>query len=138
MNEKAPLDEHLKHRAIISTVNYRLMDGPYPAGSTDTRALSLGKSTWEPAECSAKVWRHNGHKWKRASEDIPMHRALDLTILILSAMLAEKEDYTNHFLDLEIVDHASLPQLQTYLEQQKPHLEERLHEIRLLLKKYFK
>lgn len=136
MSEKAPVDGHLKHRAVISTIDYRYNDGPYSAGSTDVRALSLGRATWDNDEMSAKVWRNAGGKWSRESEDLPMHRVLDLTIMILSALLQQDGTYENHFLDLAVMDNEALTDLQDYLALRKPLLDERLHEINLLLKKY--
>lgn len=44
----------------------------------------------EPGTCnyrgkvdiSAKVWRHTGGKWSGLSEELPMHRVIDLVILV--------------------------------------------------------
>jgi hypothetical protein len=33
-----------------------------------------------------KVWRKPGDRWSRQSEEIPIHRNLDLTILLLSVL----------------------------------------------------
>lgn len=136
MSEKAPIDGHLKHKAIVSTIDYRFNDGPYDPSNTDVRALSLGKATWDNDEISAKVWRHTGDNWSRASEDLPLHRVLDLTILLLSALLHDGDQYKNHYLDLSVIDNGSLSQLQAYLDSHKIYLDERLREIQLLLKKY--
>lgn len=38
-------------------------------------------------EISAKIWRHTGEKWSRQSEEMPLHRALDLAILICQSKL---------------------------------------------------
>lgn len=132
----APIDKYLKHRAIISSINYNQNDGPY-SFNTDVKALSLGKSTWDQSVISAKVWRHSKEKWNRASEELPLHRVLDLTILILSASIAKGEKYENYFLDLKIVDQDNLYMVRDYLMHNKIHLHERLQEINLLLMNYF-
>ena len=138
MKEKAPIDGHLTHKAIISTVDYRQNDGPYSPVKTDARALSLGKATWDGDEISAKVWRHTGDKWSRESEELPLHRVLDLTILLVTVLSQEDGKYENHFLDLVVMNEVLLPDLQNYILQLKPELDERLHELQLLLKKYLK
>jgi len=138
MKEKAPINSHLTHKAIISTVDYRQNDGPYSPTQTDARALSLGQATWDEDEISAKVWRHTGDKWSRESEELPLHRVLDLSILLVAALSQEDGKYENHFLDLTVVNKDLLPDLQNYILKLKPGLDERLHELQLLLKKYLK
>lgn len=132
----APTDGHLSHKAIISSTDYDQNDGPY-INDTDVKALSLGKATWDNSVISAKVWRHSGGKWSRGSEELPLHRVLDLTILILSAANAKDGKYENHFLDLKIVDSKNLQEMQSYLKSNQVHLKERFEEINLLLMKYF-
>jgi hypothetical protein len=44
-------------------------------------------------EISAKVWRHTGGKWSRQSEELPLHRALDLALLICKARQHFMEAY---------------------------------------------
>ena len=78
--------EHLGHKPIIGVDNYDRIDGKY-ANNTDAKALSIGKSQWNTEDISAKVWRHTGEKWTRQSEELPIHRVLDLAILILSSYI---------------------------------------------------
>jgi len=42
---------------------------------------------------SAKIWRHTGEKWSRQSEEMPLHRVLDLAILICKARIFFPERY---------------------------------------------
>ena len=42
---------------------------------------------------SAKVWRHTGEKWSRQSEELPLHRVLDLAILVCRSILHFREAY---------------------------------------------
>jgi hypothetical protein len=79
----------LKHKPVIVSEDYDLVDGRH-AGDSDAKGLSLGLAQWNErgsVEISAKVWRHTGEKWSRQSEEMPLHRALDLAILICKTRL---------------------------------------------------
>jgi len=79
---------HLKHKPVLEVTNYDLIDGPY-AGETDAKGLSIGIAQWNTpgwTELSAKVWRNTGEKWSRQSEELPLHRALDLASLVCIAV----------------------------------------------------
>lgn len=75
---------NLKHKPVIISENYEEIDGRY-AYESDAKGLSLGLAQWNDrgtVDISAKVWRHTGDKWSRQSEELPLHRVLDLAILI--------------------------------------------------------
>lgn len=79
----------LKHKPVMATKDYDLIDGRY-AHRSDAKGLSLGLAQWNDrgkVEISAKIWRHTGEKWSRQSEEMPLHRVLDLAILICRAKL---------------------------------------------------
>lgn len=85
----------LKHKPVIISENYEQVDGRY-AGNTDAKGLSLGLAQWNDrgkVDISAKVWRYTGEKWSRQSEELPLHRVLDLSILICRAMAHFREAY---------------------------------------------
>jgi len=85
----------LKHKPVVVSENYEQVDGRY-AGDTDAKGLSLGLAQWNDrgkVDISAKVWRHTGDKWSRQSEELPMHRVLDLAILICRSSLYFQEAY---------------------------------------------
>ncbi|MFA7651772.1 MAG: DUF6530 family protein, partial [Synergistaceae bacterium] len=44
-------------------------------------------------DVSAKVWRYTGEKWSRQSEELPMHRVLDLAILTCRSYLYFQNAY---------------------------------------------
>jgi len=44
-------------------------------------------------DISAKVWRYTGEKWSRQSEELPLHRVLDLAILVCRAKLHFQDAY---------------------------------------------
>ncbi|MEG6616102.1 DUF6530 family protein [Peptococcaceae bacterium 1198_IL3148] len=85
----------LKHKPVIVSDNYENVDGRY-AYSTDAKGLSLGLAQWNDrgkVDISAKVWRHTGGKWSRQSEELPLHRVLDLAILVCRAQQHFREAY---------------------------------------------
>lgn len=85
----------LKHKPVIISEEYDKVDGRL-AFQTDTKGLSLGLAQWNERgklDISAKIWRHTGEKWSRQSEEMPLHRALDLAILICRSKLVFKERY---------------------------------------------
>ena len=74
----------LKHKPVIVSENYENVDGR-SAYDSDTKGLSLGLAQWNDrgkVDISAKVWRYTGEKWSRQSEELPLHRVIDLAILI--------------------------------------------------------
>ncbi|MFZ7134300.1 MAG: DUF6530 family protein [Eubacteriales bacterium] len=85
----------LKHKPVIVSENYENIDGR-KAYDTDAKGLSLGLAQWNDRgklDISAKVWRYTGEKWSRQSEELPMHRVLDLAILICRSSLYFQEAY---------------------------------------------
>lgn len=85
----------LKHKPVIISENYENVDGRY-AYDSDAKGLSLGLAQWNDrgkVDISAKVWRHTGEKWSRQSEELPLHRVLDLAILACRARLHFREAY---------------------------------------------
>ncbi len=85
----------LKHKPVIVVENYENVDGRY-AYESDAKGLSLGLAQWNDrgkVDVSAKVWRHTGEKWSRQSEEMPMHRVLDLAIMVCRAMQHFRESY---------------------------------------------
>lgn len=86
---------NLKHKPVIVSENYENVDGRY-AYKSDAKGLSLGLAQWNDrgkVDISAKVWRHTGGKWSRQSEELPLHRVLDLAILVCSSKIHFKEAY---------------------------------------------
>ncbi len=74
------LPQHLGHRPVYA-LPYEYFDGIY-AGDTDTRYISVGLSQWDPDEVSVKIMRHTGNKWTRLAEEMPLHRAIDMTLFL--------------------------------------------------------
>lgn len=77
----------LKHKPVLLVKAYDAIDGRY-AGHSDAKGLSIGLAQWNDrgrVDVSAKVWRYTGEKWSRQSEEMPLHRVLDLALLIVEA-----------------------------------------------------
>jgi len=86
---------YLKHKPVIVAEDYQNIDGRM-AYNTDAKGLSLGLAQWNDrgkVDISAKVWRYTGEKWSRQSEELPLHRVIDLAIIICRAKLYFKEAY---------------------------------------------
>ena len=85
----------LKHKPVFVSENYENVDGRY-AYNTDAKGLSLGLAQWNDrgkVDISAKVWRYTGEKWSRQSEELPLHRVLDLAILVCRTQLHFRDAY---------------------------------------------
>lgn len=85
----------LKHKPVIVSENYENIDGRN-AYNSDAKGLSLGLAQWNDrgkVDISAKVWRYTGEKWSRQSEELPLHRVLDLAILVCRTYLYFKDAY---------------------------------------------
>ncbi|MCL2695916.1 MAG: DUF6530 family protein [Clostridiales bacterium] len=76
---------NLKHKPCICVEDYAKVDGKQ-AYASDTQGLSLGLAQWNDrgrVDASCKVWRYSGERWSRQSEELPLHRVLDLAILLV-------------------------------------------------------
>lgn len=78
--------KNLKHKPVVLVDNYTRMDGRYAGTTSDVEGLSIGFAQWNSptsSDLSAKVWRSKSGKISRESEELPLHRCLDLTLMIL-------------------------------------------------------
>lgn len=85
----------LKHKPVIISEDYERIDGKQ-AYNSDAKGLSLGLAQWNDrgkVDISAKVWRFTGEKWSRQSEEMPLHRVIDLAILICKSKQYFAEAY---------------------------------------------
>lgn len=85
----------LKHKPVIVVNDYEKVDGKV-ANESDAKGLSIGLAQWNDrgsVEASAKVWRHTGEKWSRQSEELPLHRVLDLALLVCRTSLYFQDAY---------------------------------------------
>ena len=85
----------LKHKPVIVVEDYDRVDGRSQYQS-DAKGLSLGLAQWNDrgkVDISAKVWRYTGEKWSRQSEELPLHRVINMALLICRAKAYFAEAY---------------------------------------------
>jgi len=124
---------HLLHKPIIAVNDYDKIDGIY-ASKSDAKALSIGQAQYDEDQISVKVFRHTGNKWSRQSEELPMHRALDLAILIIMGIFGDPVSTVVHSsLNEEIIDPDRWHEIKEYYNNNRKHLQPRLEEIKSLL-----
>lgn len=85
----------LKHKPVFVSEEYDKVDGR-TAYDSDAKGLSLGLAQWNDrgqVDISAKVWRYTGEKWSRQSEELPLHRVLDLAIFLCRVRQYMSESY---------------------------------------------
>ncbi|MDR7371082.1 DUF6530 family protein [Flavobacterium aquidurense] len=128
------IPKNLQHKPIIAVDKYDTIDGHY-APNTDARALSIGEAQYGKNEISAKVLRHTGKNWSRQSEELPIHRTLDLAILIVASMLPPNKDEksVSQRLGEKIVDPDKYQILKDYYKTHDYILKPRLDELKDLL-----
>jgi hypothetical protein len=128
---KAP--KHLSHKPIISVNNYDKIDAQY-ANKTDAKALSIGQAQYDEDEISLKIWRHTGEKWSRESEEMPLHRNIDLNILLIGALLTDVDDnYPITSFREEIMEPNRVKEIQDYYISHEKFLRPRLAELKSIL-----
>ncbi len=116
---------YLKHKPVLEVANYDQLDGPY-RNKTDAKGLSVGLAQWNEPGCteiSAKVWRNTGEKWSRQSEELPLHRVIDLATLVCAAIrYAENGNELTSTEDFPISFSTDNEELKRYLEIMKKEL----------------
>lgn len=115
---------HLKHKPIIQVENYDRIDGPY-ADDTDAMGLSVGIAQWNGpgwTELSAKVWRNTGEKWSRQSEELPLHRVIDLATLVCVTMDYSKNGRLSSSDDFPVTRSADNTDLTHHIDLMKKEL----------------
>ena len=122
--------KHLTHKPIISVNDYDQIDAQWNT-NTDVRALSIGHAQYNADEVSLKVWRHTGSKWSRQSEELPLHRNLDLSILLLGALMTDtKANYPKTSLREVIDNEPHVQAIKDYYTNHEHFLKPRLKELR--------
>lgn len=125
---KAPTN--LSHKPIISVNDYEKFEPDYPA-KTDVRALSIGIAQYNQNGISLKVWRQPDIKWSRQSEELPVHRNIDLTILFVSSVLqAQKLTTSNSSLNAEITNEENVEKIAQFYNDNKVHIDKQLIELK--------
>lgn len=116
----------LSHKPIIN-VDYESLD----AEAGDAKFITIGKSTWNKKDYSAKVWRqvYETGRWSRQGEELPLWRVLDLATLLV-ATINNKQSNLGEY----IQDQKSELELRCYLEENMEVLGPKMHELSEMLK----
>lgn len=129
--------KHLGHKPIVSVNDYDKVDGMY-RNNTDAKALSIGYAQWDNNELSMKVWRKR-KRWSPQSEELPLHRNLDLTILLLHVLFDEAPNPDSFLVKAKTLfsedREGGIEEIKKYYQKNKSFLEPRLKELRELLNK---
>lgn len=129
--------KHLGHKPIVSVNDYDKVDGMY-RNNTDAKALSIGWAQYDADEISMKVWRKR-KRWSPQSEELPIHRNLDLTILLLQILTEDKPNPDSFMVKAKSQISEDQPNgydiIKQYYQTHHNDLEPRLKELRDLLNK---
>lgn len=128
--------KHLSHKPIVSVNDYDRIDAQYQK-NTDIKALSIGKAQYSENKISLKIWRRNGEKWSRQSEELPLYRNIDLNILLLGALMTDIDSNrpkTN--LREEVDDKKEFNKINDYYYSHEEFLKPRLEELRNKLNEF--
>lgn len=126
--------KHLSHKPHIVVNDYEPHDGMYaPPSTTDARALSIGEAQYDRKHFSAKVFREVNGRWSRQSEELPLHRVLDLTMLILASIIHTPGSGSNSILAEQNVSADELTELQDYYKRNSHIYNPKLDEIKRLI-----
>ncbi|MCW3108625.1 MAG: hypothetical protein JWQ09_3131 [Segetibacter sp.] len=130
----------LSHKPIVEVSNYSAIDGKYVA-NTDVVALSIGTAQWDEDDMSAKVWRYkkDSDRWSRQSEELPLHRVLDLSILLLASFIKDRDsDFPLTNLGETITDKSKLNLIDEYYRENKGKINPRIEELERIIKEFKK
>lgn len=114
--------ENGTHKPVI-TVDYEKID---EVG--DAKFLSIGKSTWDEKDYSAKVFRETNGHWSSKSEELPLWRVLDLATLVASVINGK-----NSNLDEYIQDKEQFEELKSFINENLNLYIPRLNELKRVL-----
>lgn len=120
-----------KHKSIVLARKYSKNDGKYK-NDTDAMSLSIGLAQWENSEndISAKVFRRKNGKWLRQSEELPIHRVLDLSILVISSLTKNAENLAQiTSLNEEVVNTEGLVFIEENFQKDRENLIQRIEEL---------
>ncbi|MGX1830888.1 DUF6530 family protein [Paenibacillus taichungensis] len=89
-----------EHKPVVVAEHYEKVDGRL-ASNLGAKGLSLGLTQWGDrgkVNISAKTWENTGEKCSMQSEELPLHRVFDLSILICKSLEYFQEAYRHEHL----------------------------------------
>jgi len=121
---------NLKHKPILEVAYYNEIDAQY-APDSDAVALSIGKAQYNHDDISLKVWRYTENGYSRQSEELPLHRCLDLSILLVGSLLYNSSSNRSITSLRETeVENQNVQDIKDYYTKNISFLEPRLKELR--------
>jgi len=121
----------------VKVDNYDSIDGIY-ANRTDAKALSIGLAQYaeDYLDISAKVWRSKDGNWSRQSEELPLHRVLDLNILMIGSFMKNSDNsFPTTALGESISENGDIGTIHDFYEGNKDELLPRIKELKRLIDK---
>jgi hypothetical protein len=131
---------HLEHQPIFA-LPYFALDGN-SAKRTDTHYISVGFAQWDNSDVSIKTMRHTGSKWSRQSEELPLHRVIDMTLFLAKAVFDEHAGQTllkrgtmyqqttaDLIVDMEQLGQNAVSQYRSAINKEQPLLKDRLNSL---------
>lgn len=139
---------HLSHKPIVHVQKYGSMDAQF-SNETDAQSLSIGFAQWDKEldvserAISAKVWRYSkdGAKWSRQSEELPIHRVIDLSILLFASLIKDENvDLPDSNLGERLItsQEENFKYIYKYYQANKKKLNPRVIELERLISKFLK
>ncbi len=127
---KINIPMHLSHKPIIAA-DYSVFTGV----NDDAKYLSIGHAQYDNESASIKIFRYTGEQWSRQSEEVPINRVADLTLLLLASIKKVKEPKSeSSLLNEQIIKSDELDFLKDELEINKDRIKTSLLEVKRLLK----
>lgn len=140
MNLPKTAPTNLSHKPIVVVNNYAPVDGKFK-NDTDAVALSVGLAQFDADELTAKVWRYNPEheRWSRQSEEVPLHRVLDLAILTIGALITDiNTKYPKTTLREEVLNDKEFQLIVDYEKKNRKEIMPRLTSLRSVIDEYLK
>ena len=124
------LPTHLGHKPIVACDYTKIED-------SDVRFMSVGRAIYAREEdLSVKIWRHNGDRWKRSSEEVPIARLADAFLLLLSSIKSSQDPNLHDnlsYLQEQKVSESDIPFLVDCIKNSGGRLKTSLKEIQRIL-----
>jgi hypothetical protein len=123
-----------KHKSIIVVDDYDKKDGIYKH-NTDAQSLSIGLAQWDNNDISGKVFRRKNDTWIRSSEELPLHRILDLSILTISSFIKSNpnSDTISNSLEGKVIDIDNLELIRRYYLDNKSDIDNQINELQRVI-----
>lgn len=124
---------NLKHKPIIAVNDYQSKHENI--GGSDAEALSIGFSQWDSTEISAKVFRYI-NQWSPQSEELPLHRVIDLCILTISSFIHRNSTKSFTSLQEEVVDQNGIKKIKEHYENNKSTIDPKIQELKKVIDEF--